>query len=59
MDKKNHIKQYKTLGYVQIKNFFEIDNINKVRELIKTNGFDNEKSEIYYEEINGEKNKKS
>ena len=32
---KNHIKQYKTLGYVQIKNFFEIDNINKVRELIK------------------------
>ena len=46
MDKKNHIKQYKTLGYVQIKNFFEIDNINKVRELIKTNGFDNEKRNL-------------
>ena len=55
MDKTNHIKQYKTLGYVQIKNFFEIDNINKVRELIQNNGFDNKKSEIYYEEINGEK----
>ena len=41
MDKTNHIKQYKTLGYVQIKNFFEIDNINKVRELIQNNGFDN------------------
>lgn len=55
MIKDEYINTFKKHGFVKIKNFFTSNDIDLIKNLIKDKGFSENKSEIYYELINGKK----
>ena len=55
MDISKYIRDFQERGYVNIQNFFKLEDIEKVKQIIYQKGFDENKSEIYYEFINNKK----
>ena len=55
MDTSKYISDFKQKGYVNIKNFFKLEDIENLKKIIYQKGFDENKSEIYYELINNKK----